>query len=85
MTYAQLEMVAMRRGLVRWTRSGIVEMLRICKHRKNHSPSAMRLVHILAVNLLTNKEHRIFKHDNDYECVALSRKECIRLGDLEKK
>lgn len=85
MTYAQLEMVAKRRGLVRWTQSGIVEMLRICKHIKNRSPSAKRSVHILAVNLLTNKEHRILKHDTDYQCVALSRKEYIRLGDMENK
>jgi len=64
MTYEELVEVAKRRGIVRWTNSGIVEHLHIADRGK-----------VLARPHKTPTVHHIGKRDGDYLCAEVQRSE----------
>lgn len=63
----QLESIARKHGLVRWTKSGKVERLRVCKGLKNKRSRGL----VMAIDILTGNEHVLWPMAN-YECERTS-------------
>jgi len=74
--------VARRRGLVRWTHSGLIEQLRVPRRMRG------RIARVIARNLATKQDHPIFKHVDAegkwpiYDCVEVGRQEMVTPAQL---
>lgn len=70
MTEFQLRQIAHRKGFVRWTPSRRVERVRIAKNGT-----------LLATNLLTGEEHRLYLRE-DYWCEEIDQRVPVQIGDM---
>ena len=74
MTYRSLVAVARNGGSVRWTRSGVVERLRLVRDGRVMASRAMD----------GSRDHLIRQHQGEYFCELVSRDDWVCVGDLFK-